>query len=316
MIDAYTNGELELDYVTIVTPNHAHFAAAKACLQAGLPVLCEKPMTLTVEEAEELAALVAEKDVPFVLAHTYTGHPMMMYARELIANGEIGEIRKVESWYTQGWLATALEKEGLQQAQWRTDSSKAGISNCGGDIGTHAFIAATWTTGLNVKRLCAKLTSFVPGRELDDDFNVMAEMDNGATALINATQIAVGYRNDNGFRIYGTKKSLEWKQETAEELIVWHDDHEERFRLGANFDFLPDSISSYLRVPAGHNEDFFEALANLHNSMERMIRQRAGEDVPAAYPHPGVEAGVAGMKFVKKAVESSQQGSTWVDMTD
>lgn len=314
MIEAWQNGDLQLDYVTIVTPNHAHFDPARKAVEAGLPVMCEKPMTFTVDESRELARLVKEKDVPFVLAHTYTGHPMLMYARELIQRGELGDIRKIESWYTQGWLAEALENEGVQQATWRTDPKRAGISNCGGDIGTHAYVHATWPTGLKVKRLSARLNTFVPGRLLDDDFNVVAEMDNGATALITATQIAIGYKNDNGVRIYGSKGSVEWHQEEAEKLVVKRGNHDETYWLGANFDFWPENVASYLRVPAGHHEDFFEALANLHGSLEREIRARAGEDTPPAYPHPDAQTGLDGMRFVEAAVESSKQDSAWIAM--
>ena len=216
MLNACTSGNLKLDYVTIVTPNNAHYAPAKAFLAAGIPVLCEKPITMTVDEALELERLITEKDVPFILAHTYTGHPMMMMAKELIREGKIGTVRKVESWYNQGWLATALEDTGLQQAAWRTDPSRSGISNCGGDIGTHAFVAATWVTGQAIKRVSARLNTFVEGRVLDDDFNVIGELENGGTAIITATQIAIGYKNDNGFRVYGSEGSLEWHQERAE----------------------------------------------------------------------------------------------------
>ena len=206
MIDAWQQGTLQLDYATIVTPNHAHFAPAMACLKAGLPVVCEKPMTLSVEEAEELAQVAKEKDVPFVLAHTYTGHPMMMLAREMVKNGEIGEIRKIESWYNQGWLATALEESGQQQASWRTDPAKTGISNCGGDIGTHAFVAASWVSGLAAKTVSARLNSFVPGWVLDDDFNVIAEMETGRLPLLPpprlpsaiATTMAFGFTAKRG----------------------------------------------------------------------------------------------------------------------
>jgi predicted dehydrogenase len=311
MIDAVTSGELDLDYITIVTPNHAHFAPAKAAIEAGIPVLCEKPMTLTVAESAELAALVKQKDVPFVLAHTYTGHPMMMLAREMVKRGDIGDIRKIEAWYTQGWLATALEQEEQQQAAWRTDPKRAGISNCGGDIGTHAFVAATWVTGLNVSKVSARLNTFVKDRQLDDDFNVIAEMDNGATALITATQIAVGYKNDNGFRVFGTKGSLEWHQEHAEKLLVRRGQYDETYWLGANFNFFPQEIASFLRVPAGHHEDFVEALANLHCSLERDIRGRRGESVLPPYPFPDAETGVAGMRFIAAAVKSSQQQGVW-----
>jgi predicted dehydrogenase len=311
LVKACQSGELDLDYITIVTPNHAHFGPAKACLEAGIPVLCEKPMTITVEESEELVRLARDNDVPFVLAHTYTGHPMMMLAKDMVANGQIGEVRKIEAWYTQGWLASKLEDTGLQQATWRTDPGRAGISNCGGDIGTHAFVAATWTTGLDVKRVSARLNTFVGGRELDDDFNVIAEMNNGATAIICATQIAIGYKNDHGFRIYGTEGSLEWHQERAEKLLVRKGETDQTYWLGANFEFWPETIGSYLRTPPGHHEDFFEALANLHCSMERQIRARNGEEVPTPYPHPNAETGLAGMKFVSAAVESSKKDGAW-----
>jgi predicted dehydrogenase len=315
LLDAAQSGKQALDYVTIVTPNHAHYAPAKAFLEAGIPVLCEKPITMTVDEAQDLAAIVASKKTPFILAHTYTGHPMMMFARELVRQGKVGQVRKVESWYNQGWLATPLEKEGLQQAEWRTDPSKTGISNCGGDIGTHAFVAATWVSGCAVTRVSARLNSFVDGRQLDDDFNVIGELDNGGTAIITATQIAIGYKNDNGFRLYGSEGSLEWHQERAESLLVRTGDVDETYWIGANYGYLPESVSSYLRVPSGHNEDFFEALANLHCSMERTIRAGRGEDVPAPYDaHPGVDEGVAGMRFVRAAVDSSANGGAWTDL--
>jgi len=312
LLEAVQSGAQALDYVTIVTPNFAHYKPAKAFLQAGIPVLCEKPITMTVAEADDLAQIVEREQVPFVLAHTYTGHPMMMLAKEMIHSGEIGQVRKVVSWYNQGWLATALEQTGQQQASWRTDPARTGISNCGGDIGTHAFIAATWVTGLAVERVSARLNTFVEGRVLDDDFNAICELENGGTALITATQIAVGYRNDNGFRVFGTTGSIEWHQERAECLLVRHGDGRDiTYWIGAEFN-LPASVASYLRVPSGHHEDFFPALANLHTTMERLIRVRRGEqDVPAAFPHPGVQEGVAGMKFVAAAVESSNNHGAW-----
>jgi len=312
MIAAWQAGKLELDYAVVTTPNHMHFAPALACVEAGLPVLCEKPMTMTVDEARQLARRVKAKRLPFVLAHTYTGHPMMMLAREMVARGDVGEVRKVEAWYTQGWLATPLEEGGQKQASWRTDPKRTGISNCGGDIGTHAFMAATWVTGQPVKKVSARLNTFVAGRKLDDDFNVMAELKNGGTALITATQIAIGYKNDNGFRVFGTKGSLEWHQEEAERLLVRRGDHDETYWLGGGMPFFPASVGSYLRVPAGHHEDFFEALANLHTTMERHIRRRRGEKVADPFPHPGVDEGVAGMAFVAAAVASSRQRGAWV----
>ena len=316
MIAAYTAGELELDYATIVTPNHAHFGPAKACLEAGLPLMCEKPMTLTVPQSEEIVELVKSRDVPFVLAHTYTGHPMMMVAKEMIANGDIGEIRKVEAWYNQGWLATQLESgpDAVQQAKWRTDPTKAGISNCGGDIGTHAFVAATWVTGLSITRVNARLNRFVSDRLLDDDFNVVGELSNGGTVLITTTQIGIGHKNDHGFRIFGTKGSLEWHQERAEKLIHRTDDQDHIYWIGTGAPVFSDTVSSYLRAPSGHHEDFLEALANLHCTLERQIRARRGEEVPAPFPHPGAEEGLNGMKFVRAAVDSSAADMAWTEM--
>jgi len=277
-------------------------------------VMCEKPMTFTVDESVELAALVAEKNVPFVLAHTYTGHPTMMLAKEIVARGEIGEVRKVESWYNQGWLADDLESSGQQQASWRVDPARAGMSNCGGDIGTHAFVAATWVSGLKVSKVSARLNTFVKGRLLDDDFNVLAELENGGTAMIWATQIAIGYKNDNGFRIFGTKGSLEWHQEEAAKLLVRRGSFDETYWLGANFDFWPESVASYLRMPAGHHEDFFEALANLHGTLERQILRQRGQDAPAPFAHPNAQTGVDGMKFVAAAVASSKDSGAWTSL--
>ena len=314
LIKGWRDGDLALDYVVITTPNDQHFAPAKLCIEAGLPVLCEKPVTHNTRDAEELAVLVKEHNVPFVLAHTYTGHPQMMHARELVNSGAIGDVRKVESWYIQGWLAPDLESTGHPQAVWRADPKRTGISNCGGDIGTHAFIAATWVSGLKVTKVSARLNSFVAGRLLDDDFNVIAELENGGTALITATQIAVGYRNDNGFRIFGTKGSLEWRQETAEKLIVRRGEHDEVYWTGANFSFFPENVGSYQRISAGHNEDFFEALANLHTTMERHIRARRGEQTPLPYDHPGIDDGLQSMRFLDAAVESSKKDGAWTDL--
>lgn len=314
MLEACKDGRLSLDYVVIVTPNYAHFEPAALFLEAGIPVLCEKPVAMIVAEAQKLHDIASEKEVPFVLAHTYTGHPMLMVAKEMVKRGDIGEIRKVESWYNQGWLATALEREGLQQASWRTDPKRAGISCCGGDIGTHAFVAATWTTGMKMKKLSARLNTFVEGRALDDDFNVIAEMENGATAVITATQIAIGYKNDSGVRIYGSKGSIEWHQERAEKLLVRKGEADEIYWLGANYSYVPEAVKPYLRTPCGHFEDFLEALGNLHMTMELTIRRRNGENVPEPFDHPDSLEGVEGMKFVKAAVDSSNNNGAWTDL--
>lgn len=315
MLDAYKRGEQELDYVVIVTPNFAHYEPAKACLESGLPVFCEKPITLTVEEAEDLQRIVEQKSLPFVLGHTYTGHPMLMLARELVLNGDIGKIRKIESWYTQGWLASMMigDKGDSVGAMWKFDPKKCGVSNCGGDIGSHALANAMFVTGLQPVEVSARLNSYLIDSGLDDDFNSFAVMENGATALINATQIAIGYKNDNGIKVYGSKGSLEWHQENAEQLILKKGEADTVFWIGKGYPYFPESVNSYLRVPCGHNEDFFEAVANLHTTMERLVRKYKGEEnVPDPYEHPGVEYGVIGLKFLKAAVESSRADGQWM----
>ena len=312
MIADWKAGKLDLDYVTIVTPNFLHAEQALACINAGLPVLCEKPMCYTLDEAEALKkAVKANKKVPFALSHTYTGHPLMMLARELIKQGKIGNIRKVETYYNQGWLASLLEKEGNQQASWRTNPKMSGISGCGGDIGTHALINALWTTGLGLKSVSALLTA-IPGRKLDDDFNVFGKLSNGATLVLTATQIAIGHKNDTGFRIYGDKGSLEWAQEQSEELHYFDGTTRVTYFQNSPTGEVPDVLKTYGRIPAGHHEDFLEALANLHTSLERKIRAIKGEkDALPSYDHPGVDEGVLGMKFLKAAVESSANKGAW-----
>ena len=306
---------VELDVVSVGVWDIGHAPMTIAAAVSGVKaVLCEKPMTMTVAEAEELQQLVDSGDVPFILAHTYTGHPMLMMAKEFIRRGDLGDIRKVEAWYNQGWLATALENEGLQQAEWRADPARTGISNCGGDIGTHAFVAATWTTGLGLQSVSARLNSFVEGRVLDDDFNVIGVLDNGGTAIITATQIAIGYKNDNGLRVFGSEGSIEWHQEEAAKLVVRRGEADEVYWIGANFSYLPEAVQPYVRMPGGHHEDFFEALANLHLSMEFALRRGRGEDAPAPFDHPGVASGVAGMRFVAAAVASSSNSGAWTEL--
>ena len=226
MADARSRHEAELpeseriDYLTIVTPNDAHFGPADAAAAAGIGVLCEKPLTTTLDEARRLHATVAAKDTPFVVAYTYTGFPMVMLARELVQRRRDGEVRKVEAWYPQGWLATKLETEGQKQASWRVDPSKAGASGCGGDIGTHAYEFVRFVAGRQATRIRGRLKTFVPGRALDDDFTVLAELDNGGIATIAASQITIGAQNDNGFRVSGTTGTLEWS--ITDHMILKH----------------------------------------------------------------------------------------------
>src|SRR5262245_1000005 len=276
-----------IDYVTIVTPNDAHFGPADAAGTAGIAVLCEKPLTTTLDEAKRLAATVAKHKTPFVVAYTYTGFPMVMLAKEMIRDGKIGEVRKVEAWYPQGWLATKLEEQGQKQASWRVDPKKSGASGCGGDIGTHAYEFVRFVAGRRATRLRARLKTFVEGRALDDDFTVLADLDNGGIATVAATQITIGAQNDNGFRVSGTKGTLEWS--ITDHQVLKHYVGGEPLRLyrqGAEYGYFPDAIKPYLRLPSGHPEGFHEALANLHRTLEWQIRGSRGESCPKPFEHP------------------------------
>ncbi len=304
-----------IDYLTVVTPNDAHFGPAEAAAGAGIGVLCEKPLTTTLDEARRLQAVVHRNKIPFGVAYTYTGFPMVMLARTMVQDGVIGDVRKVEAWYPQGWLANNLEADGQKQAAWRVDPSKAGASGCGGDIGTHAYEFVRFVGGASATRLSARLKTFVKGRALDDDFTVLAELDNGGIATIAASQITIGAQNDNGFRVSGTKGTLEWS--ITEHNVLKHyrgGEPVSLYRLGVEYQYFPSSIRPYIRVPSGHPEGFHEALANLHMSLQLKIRASLGETVPAPFEHPGIDDGVAGMAFVEAAVASSNQHGEWVDL--
>ena len=304
-----------IDYVTIVTPNDAHFGPADAAASAGIGVLCEKPLTTTLDEAKRLLAVASKHKTPFLVAYTYTGFPMVMLAKELVKDGAIGEVRKVEAWYPQGWLATNLEAEGQKQAAWRVDPAKAGASGCGGDIGTHAYEFVRFVAGLSATRLSARLTTIVKGRSLDDDFTVLAELENGGIATVAASQITIGAQNDNGFRVSGTSGTLEWSITEHNVLKQYAGGQPVKvYRLGAEYGYFPASIKPYIRVPSGHPEGFHEALANLHLSLQLAIRTNLGEKVPAPFPHPDIADGVAGMAFIEAAVASSKQDGEWVEV--
>ena len=304
-----------IDYVTIVTPNDAHYGPADAAARAGIGVLCEKPLTTTLDEARRLQAVVLGNKTSFGVAYTYTGFPMVMLARTLVRDGAIGQVRKVEAWYPQGWLANNLEAEGQKQAAWRVDPTKAGASGCGGDIGTHAYEFVRFVGGASATRLSARLTTFVKGRALDDDFTVLAELDNGGIATIAASQITIGAQNDNGFRVSGTKGTLEWSITEHNVLKQFRNGEPVNlYRLGAEYKYFPGSIQPYLRLPSGHPEGFHEALANLHLSVQLKIRAKLGESVPTPFDHPGIDDGVAGMAFVEAAVASSSAEGKWVEL--
>ena len=241
-----------IDYLTIVTPNDAHFGPADAASAAGIGVLCEKPLTTTLDEARRLHATVQTNGTPFVVAYTYTGFAMVMLARELVHDGAVGEVRKVEAWYPQGWLASKLEAEGQKQASWRVDPKKSGASGCGGDIGTHAYEFVRFVAGRHAARLRGRLKTFVPGRALDDDFTVLAELDNGGIATVTASQVTIGAQNDNGFRVVGTTGTLEWS--ITDHTVLKHYEGGQPLRLyrqGAEYGYFPGSDQALPAAPLG-----------------------------------------------------------------
>ncbi|MGB1121278.1 MAG: Gfo/Idh/MocA family protein [Saprospiraceae bacterium] len=305
--------DVRMDVVSIVTPNHVHFAPAKMALENGFHVVCDKPVTFTLAEAKELEKLVEETGLIFALTHNYTGYPMVKQAKAMIKNGEIGTIRKVVVEYPQGWLATKIEDSGQKQAAWRTDPTKSGASGCMGDIGSHAENLAEYITGLKIKELCADLTTFVNGRLLDDDGNVLLRFEGGAKGILHASQISVGEENDLNIRVYGTKGGLQWRQMEPNTLLVkWMDKPTQIYRTGVGE--LSPEANAHSRIPAGHPEGYLEAFANIYRNVAFCIQARLkGEEVNPLYADfPTVSDGVRGMEFIGKLVESNEKGAAWV----
>ncbi|MEM1095456.1 MAG: Gfo/Idh/MocA family oxidoreductase [Bacteroidota bacterium] len=305
-----------IDFVSIVTPNHMHHPIAKAFIEAGFNIVCDKPMTMTVEEAEELCELVEQHDVVFALTHNYTGYPMVKAARAMVANGSLGDVRKVVVEYSQGWLHTLLESEGSKQAGWRTDPKQAGVSSAVGDIGSHAENLARYITGLDIDRLCADITSFVPGRLLEDDANMLIHYEGGAKGVLICSQISVGEENGLRIRVYGTKASLRWHQELPNELTVRYPDQPEQvYRRGNGYlDDVAPVVQHNTRLPFGHPEAFIEAFANIYVNAARTIAAKIEGVDPGEHDtdYPTVQDGAVGVHFIHKAIESGKKGD-WVD---
>ena len=312
-----------MDYALIVTPNHVHFDPAMKCIQAGIPVFCEKPLTVTLEESDKLVAAVKAKKVPFGVAHTYLGHWTSRFSRFIVTSGLLGEVRWVDSYYLQGWLAGRTEDTGSMQAEWRVDPKRAGASCCGGDIGTHALMQLRFVTGLNVTRLQAHLETFVQGRQLDDHFTTYCQLSNGGKALVRASQISIGHKNDLGIEVSGTKGSLAWRQEEPEEIVIRLPNQPDRVyyraAIAANDGFLKDLPADLMaepNIPSGHPEAFHDAFARLHRCFEQDVRAYL-EGKPFrcdGSKYANVEDGRMGIAFVDAAVRSSQQGGAWVDI--
>ncbi|MHA1564862.1 MAG: Gfo/Idh/MocA family protein [Alphaproteobacteria bacterium] len=304
-----------IDVVSIVTPNHLHFPVAKAFLEAGIDVICDKPMTRTVAEAEQLVDLVARSGRVFCLTHNYTGYPLVRHARELVRSGALGKIRVVQVEYAQDWLSTALETTGHKQAGWRTDPAQTGAGGCIGDIGTHAYNLARFITDLSVEDVSAQLTTFVPGRQVDDDVQVMMRFAGGARGMLWASQVAAGKENSLKLRIFGEKAGLEWRQEDPNQMLFTPLGEPQQI-LTRGGPGISEVAGRVTRVPAGHPEGYLEAFATLYSDAAELIAaRRAGrEPDEAAGLVPSVEDGADGMRFIHAVVSSSNAGGDWTPL--
>lgn len=303
-----------LDFITIVTPNFAHFEPAMMALDKGFHVVVEKPITLSLDEAKQLKAKVEATGQLLLLTHTYTGYPMVKQARQMVKEGLLGKVRKVWVEYPQGWLSKLSEREGNAQAAWRTDPKRSGKSGAFGDIGTHAFNLAEYVSGAQVEKLCADLNIMVDGRALDDDGAVLLKFDNGAAGVLMASQVAAGEENALKLRIYGEKGGLEWAQHEPNTLLVkWLDKPTEIYRQGTGFGNLSSYTTHNTRTPGGHPEGYLEAFGNLYRNFALQVSARIDgtEPVKEALDIPGVNEGIRGMAFIDTVVKSSASEQKW-----
>ena len=304
---------VRMDFVSIVTPNHMHFGPAKMALENGFHVVCDKPLCLSIKEAEELVDLVNKTGLIFALTHNYTGYPMVKQAKAMISKGALGHIRKVVVEYPQGWLSTLLEADAnAKQAIWRTDPNQSGAAGSMGDIGTHAENLAEYITGLKISEMCADLSIFVPGRKLDDDGNVLLRFENGAKGVLHASQICNGEENNLNIRVYGEKGGIAWRQMEPNTLtVIYQDKPSTIYRTG--WAGLEREAIAHTRIPAGHPEGYLEAFANIYRNFAFCIQARlSGEEVDPLYTDfPSIEDGLRGMNFVEKVVASKGE---WIKM--
>ena len=302
-----------IDFVTIVVQNFLHFEVAKTFLEAGFNVICDKPVTLDLEQARELRKIIKKSKKVFALTHNYTGYPMVKLARQMIRKGDLGKLIKVVCEYPQGYAITALTGEDKAIANWRANPKIAGISNCMGDIGTHAENLVHYVTGLEIDRLCADLSVNIPGRTLDDDGNVLVRFKGGARGIIYASQVSNGDENDLTIRVYGTKKSLEWHQEAPNDLIV-KDARSPRQVYRRGNDYVTGAAAENTRIPFGHPEGFIEAFANVYNAAALAIRDERAGKFPrkSGYDYPDIRDGIIGMAFIETVVKSSKSKEKWI----
>lgn len=303
-----------IEAVAIVTPNHMHAEPAIAFLKRGIHVICDKPLTAALAEARKLAKVAGRSDALFILTHNYTGYPMVRQARAMVAAGELGALRLVQVEYAQEWLTEAAEKHGSKQAEWRTDPARSGAGGATGDIGTHAYNLACFVSGLTPEALAADLSSFVPGRALDDNAHVLLRFAGGARGMLWASQVAPGNENGLRLRLYGEKGGLEWAQEDPNRL--WFTSFGEPRRLVTrNGAGAGPEAARVSRIPPGHPEGYLEAFANIYAEAARAIRaRRTGEAPPAGTIYPTLADGLAGMRFVEACVRSSQRNAAWVTL--
>ena len=303
-----------IDFVSIVTPNHMHFDPAMMALNYGFHVVLDKPITLNSDQAWQLHEKVNQSGLLFCLTHTYSGYPMVKQARYMVANGELGKIRKIYVEYPQGWLSGVVENTGNKQADWRMDPSRSGKAGCMGDIGTHAAHLAEYISGLKISHICAQLNKVGEGRILDDDGAILLQFDQGASGILIASQVAAGEENALTIRVYGEKGGLEWKQMEPNSLIIkWLDKPLEILRTGGAG--LSEVAKLHTRTPAGHPEGYLEAFANLYRNFALAIMNRMGtEKANPLLDYPGTEEGLRGMNFIDKVVESSDSQTKWISM--
>ena len=307
-----------VDFVSVTTPNSTHFEVAKAALEAGFHVVCDKPMTFDLAQAEELAAIVDKTNTVFALTHNYTGYPLVRQAREMILGGELGEIQAVRSNYIQGWLRTKLEDSDQKQAAWRTDPTKSGAAGCFGDIATHAYNLGRYMTGLLPAEISCHLKAFEPGRKLDDYGTAIVRYQNGGLGTVTASQISHGRENDLSIEIDGTKGALSWRQEEPNVMVVRQNGQPHRlYTRDPNAPFMNASGRGACRLPSGHPEAFFEAFANIYcSAYDAMVALAQGEAIERVNTvYPNVHDGVEGMYFIQQCVASSAHDGAWVSMS-
>ena len=315
--EAALPADKRIDFVTIVTPNFAHFAPAMMALDHGFHVVIEKPITFTMEEAKQLKKKVEETGLLLCLTHTYSGYPMVKQARAMVQGAVLGKIRKVYVEYPQGWLSKLSEREGNAQAAWRTDPKKSGKSGCMGDIGTHAAHLAEYISGLEITHLCADLNVIVEGRLLDDDGNVLLKFNNGAAGVLMASQVAAGEENALKIRLYGEKGGLEWAQQEPNTLLVkWLDQPTQILRAGGNYgDRLSSFATANCRTPGGHPEGYLEAFGNIYRNFALTLSARIDGKEPTKeqMDYPKVDEGIRGMAFIDNVVASGQSDKKWFE---